>query len=512
MKREVFNYPPSVEVLKLLTPGSLKQNLAKAVRLWVILRSLYGDKADEVKLSLEEEFTFLEWRNLFFLDATKKHSRDQTPILHNEKCHCAKKLTDWLFTPNLSSLILEESQWSQSFQKYYSINPEELKSLLLKGTIHNFTEKSQEHDSGTASNSQKSKCFSKALSNGRLFAVTSRNLNENDFQSLVNLGWLRTVNNQERKKQDKYVKVENFPEGFLDCLKKREISSNQFTNELLSAFNNSLSQPINDIQRFFIHAEYIVHFQRNDDVEALQEKLKKLWHQDKIPLVKLTYRSVKLYQETVNCIVYPVCIYYYQRAPYLFAYGQVPKREKENSWSKIDWYDYRLDRILQLDELPKNLEDANIPKHFVDKCQGKYPPNPDDIKEKMSEAWGFDIYQPKELLVLKFDQYFYGNNIKGTERDEMFIKISRQQVEKWVKSYTPTASAEQKYLLSTLQSRSEKDVYCRVYYRANDNNIVMRLRAWGPNVEVILPWDLRQRMTKDIEATYKLYRIGFEYK
>nr|WP_272819155.1 hypothetical protein [Scytonema hofmannii] len=45
----------------------------------------------------------------------------------------------------------------------------------------------------------------------------------------------------------------------------------------------------------------------------------------------MTYQSVKLYQKTVNCIVYPVCIYYYQRAPYLFAYGQVPKREKENS-------------------------------------------------------------------------------------------------------------------------------------------------------------------------------------
>jgi hypothetical protein len=67
MKREFFNYPPSVEVLKLLTPGSLKQNLAKAVRLWVILRSIYGDDIDEVKLELEEEFTFIQWCDLFFL-------------------------------------------------------------------------------------------------------------------------------------------------------------------------------------------------------------------------------------------------------------------------------------------------------------------------------------------------------------------------------------------------------------------------------------------------------------
>lgn len=510
MKRDVFKYPPSVEVLKLLTPGSLKQFLAKAVRLWVILRSLYGDDVDEVKLDLEEEFTFLQWRDLFFLDAAKQHSRDKTPILHNEQCRCATKLTDWLFESSLSSLSIEENQWFQSFQKYYSIKPKELKSLLLEGMINNSTEKSQQNeDSVTTSNSQKSQRFSKFLSDGRLFAVTSRNLKENDFQSLVNLGWLRKANDQGIESQDKYLKVDNFPEGFLDRLRKIEISSNQFTNEELSAFNNSLSQPINGVQRFFIHAEYIVHAKRTNDVELLQERLKKFWQQDNIPLVKLTYQSVKLYQETVDCIVYPVCIYYYQRAPYLFAYGQVPKQGKENSWSRINWYDYRLDRILQLDELSKDLEYANIPKHFVDKCQGKYPPTPDDIKEKMSEAWGFDIYQPQKLLVLRFDQYFYGNYIQGTERDEMFTKISRQEVEKLVKRYTYSASAEQRDLVSTLQSRLAKlnqGIYCKVDYRDKDNNIVMRLRAWGPKVEVILPWDLRHRMTTDIEATYKLYK------
>ncbi|KYC40380.1 CRISPR-associated protein [Scytonema hofmannii PCC 7110] len=507
MKREVFNYPPSVEVLKLLTPGSLKQHLAKAVRLWVILRSIYGDDVDEVKLDLGEEFTFLQWRDLFFLDAAKQHMRDRIPGLHNEECRCATKLTEWLFASSLSSLRIEENQWSQSFQKYYSIKPDELQNLLLEGMINNSTEKSQQNeDSVTTSNSQKSQRFSKFLSDGRLFAVTSRNLKANDFQSLVKLGWLRKANDKGIESQDKYLKVENFPEGFLSRLEKTEISYNQFTNEELSAFNNSLAQPINGVQRFFIHAEYIVHAKRTDDIESLQERLKKLWQQDNIPLVKLTYQSVKLYQKTVDCIVYPVCIYYYQRAPYLFAYGQIPKQEQENSWSKIDWYDYRLDRILKLDELSKSLEDANIPKHFVDKCQGKYPPTPDEIKEKMSDAWGFDIYQPQELLVLKFDRYFYANNIKGTEREEMFAKISYQQVEKFVKTHTASASAEQRYLLSTLQSRSDKNIYCKVYYRANDNNIVMRLRAWGPNVEVILPWDLRQRMTKEIEATYKLYK------
>ncbi|KAB8331160.1 TIGR03985 family CRISPR-associated protein [Scytonema tolypothrichoides VB-61278] len=503
MKREVFNYPPSVEVLKLLTPGSLKQNLAKAIRLWVILRSIYGDDGDEVKLELKEEFTFTQWRDLFFLDATKQHSRDKAPILHHGECRCATKLTEWLFASNLS---IERRKWSQSFQKYYCIQSDELESLLLTGMITNFLRNSQQdNDSVTTSNGKKSQRFSKSLSDGRLFAVTSRNLKEHDFQSLVNLGWLNQLSYQAEVNQVKYLKVENFPESFLGDFQEVEVPSEQFTNEELSAFNHSLSQPINGIQRFFIHAEYIVHPRLYERVELLQKQLKDIWGQENIPLVKLTYQSAKLYHDTVDCIVYPVCIYYYQRAPYLFAYGQSPQQGDENSWSKIDWYDYRLDRILTLDELPKNVDDANIPKQFLNKCQGKYPPTPDDIKEKMSAAWGFDIYQPQELLVLKFDQYFYGNNIKGTEREEMFTQISLQQVEKLVKSYTPLASTEQKSLLSTLQSRSEKDIYCKVDYRVNDNNIVMRLRAWGPNVEVILPWHFRERMARDMEATYRLY-------
>ncbi|NJM73510.1 MAG: TIGR03985 family CRISPR-associated protein [Scytonema sp. RU_4_4] len=506
MKREVFNYPPSVEVLKLLTPGSLKQNLAKAVRLWVILRSIYGDDADEIQLELKEEFTFFQWRDLFFLDATKHHSRDKAPILHHAECRCATKLTEWLFA---SSLSIEKRKWSQSFQKYYSIQPDELESLLLTGMMtHSQTNSQPGDDSVTTSNSQKSKKskkFSKSLSDGRLFAVTSRNLKEYDFQSLVNLGWLKKGNHQGEVNQVKYLKLDKFPEFFLTRIEEVQNPSEQFTNEELSAFNHSFSQPINGIQRFFIHAEYIIHPRLYNRVESLQKHLKDIWAQDNIPLVKLRYQSAKLYHDTVDCIVYPVCIYYYQRAPYLFAYGQTPKQDDKNSWSKIDWYDYRLDRILELDELPKNVESADIPKHFINKCQGKYPPTPDDIKEKMSAAWGFDIYQPQELLVLKFDQYFYGNNIKGTEREEMFRQISLQQVERLVKSYTPSASPEQKYLLSTLQSRSPNDIYCKVDYRVDDNNIVMRLRAWGPKVEVILPLHFRERMARDVEATYKLY-------
>ncbi|MEA5596731.1 TIGR03985 family CRISPR-associated protein [Rivularia sp. UHCC 0363] len=507
-KREVFNYPPTVEVLRILTAGSLKQNLGKAVRLWVILRSIYGDESDEVKLELGEKFHFLQWRDLFFMDAKKYHQRDIIPSLHcinelnttfqKDQCFCAIKLKQWLFELNLK---VDEKQWSESFKKYYFIQDDELKQILLTGIIKHSYQNSQHNDNSLNTNNQ----FSKSLPDGRLFAVTSRNLKDNDFQSLIRLGCLKS---KKIKNQDIYIKVDKFPELFLNHLGNEAIQTEQFTHEELSAFSNSLSQPINGIQRFFIHAEYIVHPRLYDRVEQLQQELKNIWKQDKVPLVQLNYQSAKLYQDTVYCIVYPVCIYYYKRAPYLFAYGQTPQINGEDSWSKIDWYDYRLDRILALEQLSidaDNINITNIPKHFLDKCYGKYSPSPDDIKEKMSTAWGFDIYKPQELLILRFDQYFYGNYIQGTERDEMFHKITRQQVEKLIKSYTPTASIEQKKLLATVQSRSTNDIYCKINYRVDDNNIVMRLRAWCPNVEVILPLDLRYKMRKEMEQTYKLH-------
>jgi hypothetical protein len=108
MKSEIFDYPPTVELLKWLTPGSLRQNLAKALRLWVILRSIYGDEADEVKLQLGEEFTYLQWRNQFLTEAKKHHQRNEIPTLHDGECRCAKTLKEWLFT---STLSIEQDKW-----------------------------------------------------------------------------------------------------------------------------------------------------------------------------------------------------------------------------------------------------------------------------------------------------------------------------------------------------------------------------------------------------------------
>lgn len=55
MAEQLFRDTPSVELLQWLARGSLKQNLARAVRLWVWLRLLYGDESE--RLDLPDSFT-----------------------------------------------------------------------------------------------------------------------------------------------------------------------------------------------------------------------------------------------------------------------------------------------------------------------------------------------------------------------------------------------------------------------------------------------------------------------
>jgi CRISPR-associated protein (TIGR03985 family) len=50
---------------------------------------------------------------------------------------------------------------------------------------------------------------------------------------------------------------------------------------------------------------------------------------------------------SLDCVVFPVCIYYFQRAVYLCGYGESPDRNSE-------WYNFRLDHI----EAMNSLEDV----------------------------------------------------------------------------------------------------------------------------------------------------------
>ncbi|NEO54045.1 MAG: TIGR03985 family CRISPR-associated protein [Okeania sp. SIO3B5] len=481
---DVFNFPPDVEFLQILARGSLKQNLPKAVRLWVILYSIYGDEADPIKVKLADQFTYNDWCKKFFTEF-EHHKNDKIPIYHDPKCPCAKTIPDWLFEPTMGSNARE---WKKSFIQLYPITLQQLNNLLNFGII----------------NTQKNQTKQQKI---RLLAKTRKNF-QYDFQALVSMGWLRARqvknNHHLNKFQTQYIKVNSFP-GLPRNLPSQEVVENQqvgnvIQNDLVDFFDD-FGREINHEQRFFLELEYIVHQQLLSRINEFREKLKKIWDSQPIPPIKITYVSARNFQDRQdkgeNYIVYPVCIYYSQRAPYLFAYGQTPK---DDSGTKINWYDYRLDRIKSLEVLDWN--GINLPNFSLKICQSKTPA---EIEKKRSEAWGFDFYKPQDVLLIRFDKYFHNLYIKGTERENLFKKISYKQAQSLINNSKEKLEQKQQ-LLRVLKSRSPKDIYCRVNYRKDDYNVIMRLRAWGAKVEVLSPWDLRQTMTENIQDTWKLYR------
>lgn len=451
---QVFQDIPHVELLQWLARGSLKQNLLRAIRLWVWLRSLYGESLD--RLVLEDGFTYAQWRDVFF---TSTHPRGEAiPNTHDPNCPCAKTAGDWLFN---SKTGMEASQWQELMLAYTGMNASELNKLLLR----------------------------------RLFGVTRRSL-QADLETLAELGWLVYKN-------QKYHRVREFPP--CPMTKTDEPTAAKlgayvnFLHEDLVAIAENHSQKINGVQRFFLKLDYVIPRRTIDLVDDWQYELRQLWAKTPVPPIKLSYKSASV-GATVDCIVYPVCIYYVQRAVYLCAYGESPQRQ-------TNWYNFRLDGIQQM--IPLEWTNPKLPPHLQQRYQQGSLPSPDDIAVEMSKAWGFDFYLPSQLMLLRFHRDFHERYVKGTERHETFEEITYQHAQRLIQ-HSVKGVLQQQALLKILANRSREDAYYQVFIRYQDNkhrdnNVIMRLRAWGPKCEVLLPFDLRQSIAADVAEKFLFY-------
>ncbi|HAA31897.1 MAG TPA: TIGR03985 family CRISPR-associated protein [Cyanobacteria bacterium UBA8553] len=449
MSEQFFRDPPSVELLQWLARGSLKQNLARAVRLWVWLRSLYGDETE--RLNLLDSFTYAQWRDAFF---SLTHPKGEEVPRHNDfHCSCNKSVAQWLFNARTN---IEEPEWRRQIEQHAGIEEKVLSEWLQKP----------------------------------LFSLTRRMLC-GDLQALVQLQWLEYHHRQYHRVKLCPARPTGSHENFQDA--KLRADELNFLPPDLAAIAHILSQEINGIQRFFLHVEYVIPKETIDKVDNFQEQLRQLWALSCVPPVLLIYRSAKLDRD-IECIVYPVCIYYMQRATYLCAFGQNPQGE-------MNWRNYRLDRIQKL--IPLSWTDAQIPQPLVQLYQRQNLPQPDYIQEEMAKAWGFDFYQNASVMLLRFDRIHDQRYIQGTVRHETFKRVSYREAKSLIKKLThPT---QQKILLEILGDRSSQDAYYTAIYREDDPNILMRLQAWRPFVEVILPWKLRQRMAADVAKEWQLY-------
>jgi CRISPR-associated protein (TIGR03985 family) len=444
----IFSDVPQVELLQWLARGSLKQNLLRAVRLWVWLRSLYGEVPD--RLALDDAFTLVDWRHAFFGSTHPKG--EAIPGLHDPDCNCAKTTAAWLFERKTG---LVKSEWRRS--------------LLAHTVIADLDKILQQ----------------------RLFGVTRRSL-QADLQILQELGWLEY-------RGQKYHRVSHFPSRPITTTPEApstNLSSyvlNFLNQEDLADIVQNHAQQICGVQRFFCHLDYVIPPATIDLVDDWLHELRTLWGKIPVPPIRLIYNSARL-GKSVVCVVYPVCIYYVQRAVYLCGFGQSPDR-------LTDWYNYRLDRIQEI--IPIQWTNPALTPILQQRYQQATLPTPEEINTHMSKAWGFDFYLPSRLMLLRFNREYHDRYIHNTVRHETFKAIAYPQTKRLITEHTPPSQQQQ--LLQILQDRSPQDAYYRLQYRHGDHNIIMRLRAWRSQVEIIIPWDLRQSIATDIATEFQMY-------
>ncbi|OAB60896.1 hypothetical protein AY599_22890 [Leptolyngbya valderiana BDU 20041] len=397
---------------------------------------------------LPERFSYVQWRDEFF---TETHPTGETvPPLHDRHCACAKPASQWL-QPWLTP------EWKQRLCQQAGLEEDALAAVLER----------------------------------RLFGVTRRSLFD-DFRLLVELGWLQ-------RRGRMFERVSVFPVGVKG--EERRLTPEELPLALvnldLGAVAQRFSKPIAGVQRFFFEVDYIVRDRNIDRVEDWQDKLEKLWGRAVVPPVRLTYNSSRL-GVAVRCVVYPVCCYYVRRAIYLCGFGETPDRCGQ-------WYNFRLDRVRDLQEI--DWEDESVPQGLRERYRERQLPTPDVIREEMEAAWGFDFYLDARLMVLRFDRGFHDGYVAGTFRHETFEPVGYTKVGELIGKYA--AGKRRELLLAVWRERSPEDAYYRVYVREGDTNVRMRLRAWHPFGEVLLPWEIRQEMRSEILQAYRWY-VGDE--
>ena len=486
MSENYFNYPPTVEVLqKLIQPAILleKTALCKAIRMWYSLRQFYAQNP-----SFEPStFTFATWRESIFEDAVIFHKRDSKPEHNDPNCLCTKTIPEVLF-----SLSDREEKWQQ-WKKSCLIQFQQIRNVSF---INSFLEE---------------------LDVVKPFLVTGKAL-ENDFIKLEELGFIEIGLN---KKIKVISKIKVIPKIEIGAIK--ENPSVRFQNsydDLKFAFLSddhgmiaeNIARPINQIQRFFLHSNYQIPSQESiQKIIAVIIQLKEVWKREHSTAVKLTYNSASLRKSNKpfdpQCVIYPVCIYYYQKAFYLCGFGQTPSQKNSGGW-----YNYRLDRIKSLkiiNSLPKSLppylENFHHPakdNDFASLMQLQI----EKIQNELQIAYGFDFYRDISEMVICFPADFDRAYNVDTYRHETFKKRTASDIKRKIKSAQITPK-KITFLTNKIERYAQEGFsFYTLNYRVGDYAVKRRLRDWSYHVEVLLPWELRQELKDEVELNWRRYQ------
>ena len=358
---------------------------------------------------------------------------------------------------------------------------------------------------------EKGKKYELAPDRLKAFAVTSKTI-QNTFKSLLERNILCLVDCEHKH----YQKQPRRCDGKCQCIDltgwqistdKSINSSSTFNSEdslknseattNFSSYINLFVEPINEVSRFYIYSDYQQLDPHKDKIKNIQDKLDAIWRKEKPVPVKLSYESAS--RGKYDAIVYPLVIHYYQRGFYLYAYGKV-----DGSDESCCWHNYRIDRIETIDIL--SWESDNIYQDIRDKCYDKDDQDLiiEEIEDRMNAAYGFDFYLKTGEMLLRFNREFHDRYIKNTWRHNKFELIEGEELETFVEQ--KKSKGEISPLIAERVNRFAQDAYYKMKYRIGDNTVIMRLRAWGQNVEVLAPLDLRKRMYDDLKDTWDMYQ------
>ncbi|MEO1396106.1 MAG: TIGR03985 family CRISPR-associated protein [Cyanobacteria bacterium J06634_5] len=468
----MFTYPPTPEVLHWLAKGRLADRCLRAVRLWHLLQLIYGKAIN----SLPQPFRYGDVRDRLFANThgTSDNAKAQTlSAACRATCSCQQSLTTLL---EQSPLPYSLTHWQQKMIVLTDLDHHQLTDLLQQ----------------------------------RPFSTVHRSIRA-DLAYLAELGWLKREKQgrfsqlapQHWPKPPEQTATSSYPLGQLSVAQTwemlRSLESIAFVQPNLEIIIQSLweqltegpaTHPTEPEKRIFIHLDYILSDERQEQVDTLQEQIEQLWHQDANDgggVIHFDYwrKSGK----TLPMTVYPVCLHYARRAKYLSAYGQDPAGD-------FTWHNYRLDRIAspQLKILPWN--DPDIPTALLAMKKAGNLPTSKQVETYLEAAWGFNFYLPRRLLIMRFPSEFARWYVHETDRHQTFVPVAYEALPRLVKQEIADSQA-QEAALNIIAQRSPEDVYYQAWIRLGDINIVMRLRDWRPNGEVISPLALRAQMKEE---------------
>lgn len=489
-----FGYRPTPEILQWLSGGQLGTRLVRTLRVWVILKRLYGpeDLADQ----LPQPFTYPEFSRLFFGPNHPQSERTSSHQIqsgcHKTDCFCQASAQELLFPFDVEAC----QAWVKTLSTYHGLEQHNLETTLTKP----------------------------------LFAIVHRALRD-DLKYLTAQGWLqkgdprgwqtlpfdtcpRPPQHLNQSSLISHWSVEQTWQfmGLIEQISFIQPNLDTIFEDLYQALierqhpqsdhlEDRETISISNAKRVFLHFDYAIPDDVRDHTDTLQDAIMSHWQQGEEVVIQFDYLLADSGQQ-VNVIVHPVCFHYLKRAKYLSAYGLDPEQ-------KIGWHNYRLDRVISDTFVFLNWDDPPVPPELQLLYRQNALKTPVNVSDELERAWGITFYQPRQLLIIRFPQSFARWYVTETKRHDTFEQIPLKQIPGLVRR-SSLSQAEQDKILAILHNpkgmKPQDFTYFRAYIRSNDINLIMRLREWRPKGEVIAPLSLRERMMSEALQELQQYQ------